>query len=236
MADRKNTPENDLQTQLLLKEADEALRQEQLQNLWKEWGPTIIGVALMVIFGTMLGVGWKSWRASVHAQQTAVLVAAQDQGIMGLAQGEGELSGKYAGMAAMIYAGDIAQSAEAGNNPIIASLIHQKMTEADKAGLPKRYDILAEWGALRSEVDANPDADKQAIAAKMEKLAGKRGNLYAPMIMAEAAMIYGIAEQNDKALTILGKASAVAAKQDNPQVNELINNLKTLYSPDNNRT
>lgn len=233
MADKKDTPQSDLQTQILLKEADEALRQEKLQELWKEWGPTIVGVALMVIFGTMLGVGWKSWRASVHAHQTAALIATQEQG---LPAENAELSGDYAGMAALIYAGDFASVADAAGNQVAAALIHQKMVEADAAGLPKRYDILAEWGKLRTEIDADPSADKQVIAENMEKLAGKRGNLYAPMIYAEAAMIYGMINQNDKALAVLDKAAVEAAKQDNGQIAELINSLKTLYASDNNRT
>lgn len=236
MADKNQKPEHDMQTQILLKEADEALRQEKLELLWKEWGPTIVGIALMVVFGTMLGVGWKSWRASVHSQQTAMLISTQEKGLAVMTDGEDELSGKYAGMAALIYAGDFAAASGSANNPVIASLLHQKMVEADESGLPKRYDILAEWGRLRTEVDANPAADKQEIAANMEKLAAKRGNPYAPMIMVEAAMIYGIAEQNDKALSALDKADNAVAPQENAQIRELINNLKTLYTSDNNRT
>ena len=68
---KNNTPtEDDLQAEMLLKEADEALHQEKMEALWKEWGQTIVGIALMIVFGTMLGVGWKNWRHNVHSTQT----------------------------------------------------------------------------------------------------------------------------------------------------------------------
>jgi|GEM_PF-1582688 len=236
MTNSKQAPENDMQTQLLLKEVDEAMRQEKLELLWKEWGSTIIGIALMIVFGTMLGVGWKNWRASVHAKQTTALIAVQEKGLAILADNEETLSGKYAGMAALIQAGDIAAISESSNDPTIASLIHQKMVEATQSGLPKRYDILAEWGRLRTEIDANPSADQQKIAESMEKLAAKKGNPYAPMILVEAAMIYGITEQNEKAMAVLNKADESLNQQENTQqFKELIHNLKALYTLDNNK-
>ena len=74
MAKNKTSPEFDIETDLLLKEADEALRQEKMEAMWKQWGQTIIGVALMVIFGTMLGVGWKNWRTSVYESRTQLIL------------------------------------------------------------------------------------------------------------------------------------------------------------------
>lgn len=235
MADKKDKPEEDLQTEILLKEADEALRQEQLERLWKEWGQTIIGVALMVIFGTMLGVGWKSWRASVYAAQTATLVQAEEKGLIGLESAKDDLSGDYAGMAALISAGEIAVATQS-SSMTVSQMVYEKMKLAEDAGLPRRYDILAEWGALRTETDANPEADHQAIAQKMEKLAGKRDNPYQPLILMEAAVLYGENGDNDKAVEILTQTSELESVQENNQLGTMIDNLKHLYTLDKNRT
>lgn len=235
MADKKETPQDDLQTQILLKEADEALRQERMEHIWKEWGQTIIGIALMVVFGTMLGVGWKSWRASVHAAQTAALIEARENGIIDLAAAKDDLSGDYAGMAALMAAGDIAVASPM-QNQAAAALIHDHMMRAEQAGLPRRYDILAEWGALRTRADALPDADRQSVAAAMEDLAGRRGNPYAPVIMIEAASLYGENGNPAQALTVLEKAAGHALTRDNPDLITMIDNLTHLYTLDKNRT
>lgn len=212
--------EQDLAAALLLKEADEDLRQEKLKNIWDEWGSTIIGVALMLVFGTMIGVGWQNWRYSVNSQQTEILLSP------GMNQ-NAELSGDYAGIAALIQAG---QLSEGGAD--FASMINQQLSIAADAGLPREWDILAQWGAYRTKADAlgtgNED-DLITIANDMVSLADKRNHPYKPLILMEAAIIYAENGLVPEAIDTLARAKTNEMTLNNAMLMQQINHLMSFY-------
>ncbi len=198
----KSTPEEDLAAELLLKEADDTLRQEELQKLWEEWGATIIGVALMVVFGTMIGVGWKSWRTSVYESQTQALITMQQKGPASLATQGDELSGSYDAIAKMIAAGQLVNT-DGASSKITSSTIHNLMVDASDGGLPKYYDVMAEWTKLRTRFDATKNDDRHEIVEEMLDVADSRNNPFFLIMTVEGAMMYASMESYDKALDIL---------------------------------
>jgi predicted negative regulator of RcsB-dependent stress response len=203
MTDKNDkTPEDDMAAELLLKEADDSLRQEELQKLWKEWGATIIGVALMVVFGTMIGVGWKSWRTSVYEGQTQALMTMQQKGPAALATQGGELSGSYDAIAKMIAAGQLANT-DGAPSQVTSSTIHNLMVDANDGGLPKYYDVMAQWTKLRTRFDATKDDDKQSIIEDMLDAADSRNNPFSVVMNVEGAMMYASMNAYDKALDVL---------------------------------
>lgn len=210
MAKDKQLPEDDIAAELLLKDADDALRQDKLQALWAEWGSTIIGVALMLVFGTMIGVGWKNWRYNVHTSQTKSLIEAQS-----------DVSGSYKGIANLVQAGQLA----ATQSP---TLIYNQMVEAADAGLPREWDILAEWGTLRTAADLD-SANKDDIADKMVTLSKKRGNPYAPVLLMEAAIIKGENGDTDSAISLLDEAQSHELTSNIEQLNTQIEAYRHLY-------
>jgi hypothetical protein len=230
--DEKPDLQDDLEAALLLKDADEALRQERMEALWREWGSTIIGVALMIVFGTMLGVGWKSWRSSVHQGQTAQIIDASETGVAGLLASKDELSGHYGGVAALLAAGNIANQTEE-QTLSTAKIIHDLMVDADKAGLPRQYDILARWGQLRTKADIEDSIDiRLETADEMMNLADKRGNPYQTLMMVEAAVIYGENGQATRAVEILNDVSEMNATNADDGLTDMVNTLTRLYETD----
>jgi len=210
MAEKNQTPEEDMAAEMLLKDADDALRQDQLKALWDEWGSTIIGVALMVIFGTMIGTGWQSWRHSVHTSQTSALI-----------NNAPDISGSYQGIDAMIKAGATAPV----NTP---SMMYNLMNTAAESGLPREWDILAEWGKLRAVADIEGN-DKNQIADDMIKLSKKRGNPYTPALLMEAAILKGNSEES---LSLLNQALDDEKTSAVPQLKSQIETLIHLYETD----
>ncbi len=198
----KSAPEEDMAAEMLLKEADDTLRQEELQKLWEEWGATIIGVALMVVFGTMIGVGWKSWRTSVYESQTQALMTMQQKGPASLATQGDELSGSYDAIAKMIAAGQLANT-EGVSSSITSSTIHNLMVDASDGGLPQYYDVMAEWTKLRTRFDATKKNDRHKIVEEMLDMANSRNNPFSVLITVEGAMMYASMELYDKALNVL---------------------------------
>jgi hypothetical protein len=212
--DTPPTPEDDMAAELLLKDADDALRQEQLKAFWNEWGSTIIGIAFMVVFGTMIGVGWQSWRTSVNTSQTALLLEAE----RGDTASVEELYGLHAGLYFMMQSAQTTDPAAIANN----------LEKASNAGLPREWDILAEWGRLRALTEFEEN-DKSSIADDMMTLAKKKNNPFAPAMMVEASMLKYMAGNIEVAQEILNEAKAHKAVADVPPLAQRISSLENLY-------
>ena len=210
MAKENTTPEQDIEAELILKDADEALRQDALKSLWDEWGSTIIGIALMIIFGTMIGTGWRGWQDSIHTKGTAAVL-----------QSSNDVSGSYKGIRNLMNVSEIARA----QSP---ALIYNLMAEAANSGLPREWDILAEWGEYRTQADLE-EADKLSVAQKMEKLAAKNDNPYSPAILMESAILYGENGNIEKAISLLEKAQEMPATSVIPQLQATLASLLTFY-------
>lgn len=58
----------------MLLEVDEALRAQQLKALWEQFGQWIIGLAVLAVIGTAVGVTWHNHTNKVLGEQTAQLL------------------------------------------------------------------------------------------------------------------------------------------------------------------
>lgn len=56
----------DPQQQALFREVDEDLRHEQMHKLWKQYGPLLIAVSLLVVVVVAGYQGWKAWQNHQH--------------------------------------------------------------------------------------------------------------------------------------------------------------------------
>lgn len=211
MTKKDNREHEEMMAEMLLKDADEAIRQEKLNALWTEWGSTVIGVALMIVFGTMVGVGWQNWRNNVHTAQTAAL----------LEQKTDVLEGSYKGVAGLLNA----ETAARNNNP---ATLYNLTAQAADSGLPREWDILAKWASLRTKADLEDDKAID-IANDMVKLAKKGDNPYVPAIQMEAAILYGQNGDVEKALELLASAQENPMTVQNATLSQDSARLITFY-------
>lgn len=65
------TKNDDAATDLLIKEVDEELRQEQLETLWKRYGSLMIGAAVAVVLAVAGTQGWTTWQANQRQESGA---------------------------------------------------------------------------------------------------------------------------------------------------------------------
>lgn len=63
----------------IFREVDEALQREKAEKFWKEYGPTLLTAAVLMVLGTAVGVTWRTWDHNRNAAETARLVAAISQ-------------------------------------------------------------------------------------------------------------------------------------------------------------
>lgn len=62
----------------IFREVDEALQKEKAEKLWKEYGPTIIAAAVLLVLSTAATVGYRTWNSQQNQQETARLVSAMN--------------------------------------------------------------------------------------------------------------------------------------------------------------
>lgn len=60
----------------IFREVDEALQQEKVEKLWKEYRSTIIACIAILVLGTAIITGYRGWDASRDANETAKLLHA----------------------------------------------------------------------------------------------------------------------------------------------------------------
>ena len=63
----------------LFRDVDEALEQEKAEKLWKEHGPNLIMMAVVIVLATAIYTGFKNWDTHRDQQETSrVMAAIQD--------------------------------------------------------------------------------------------------------------------------------------------------------------
>ena len=60
----------------IFEEAQDALREEKINAVWKEYGPTIIGVCAAIILGTAFVTGFQAWNKNHLESKTAQIIQA----------------------------------------------------------------------------------------------------------------------------------------------------------------
>lgn len=63
----------------IFREVDEALQREKAEKFWKEYGPTLLTAAVLMVIGTAIGVTWRTWDHNRNATETARLFVAVNQ-------------------------------------------------------------------------------------------------------------------------------------------------------------
>ena len=59
-------------------EVDEAMKQERIEKLWKQYGGFFIGFLLILILGTAVNAGYGSWKISKNTAQTNLFLSVTD--------------------------------------------------------------------------------------------------------------------------------------------------------------
>ena len=91
----------------LFREIDEDLRADRLRNLWRRFGPYVIGAAVAVVLLVAVNEGWSWWQQSNAARSSDALYVALD------AAGDGDID-------AALGALDTVNAQGSGKYPVLA--------------------------------------------------------------------------------------------------------------------
>jgi predicted negative regulator of RcsB-dependent stress response len=182
----------DLRAAHLVRDAEEALQQERLMEFWRQWGGTIIGMALMLVVGTAAGVAWRQWQQAKNEKSTAALTQIVETPAAPTPQMLKDLRPEHAAIAWLAMAGtalnDVnASKPEAERSAALAELFGN----AAKTGDDTMWGWLARWNLLRMKMD-DPNADAEALLKDYEKLAAdKSDSALAALAWIDAALVAG---------------------------------------------
>lgn len=223
----KNHDDALARTENLLRDAEEALQQERLSEFWKQWGSTLIGMALMLVIGTGAGVGWREWQRAQNEQATAALhkrVTAPE--IVIGPEMETELGGNHAAIAYLMKAGALINQNEATPPKQELSKLY---AAAARSGDNGQWGWLANWNALRIRMD-DPDTDPDKLINDYESLALQRkGKALSALALTDAAIIAGERLKDpSRALAFVDRAEAVAPA--NTPMASILSDLRHLYT------
>jgi hypothetical protein len=158
-------------TDEFIREVDEAVRQEQWQKLWKQYGSYLVAAVLAVVIGTAAGVGWRNWQERERLDEARRYAAAQQ---MLSEERPAEAAEAFAALAEDASSGyhvlarlRAAEARAAAGDPAAAAALLEQLAGNDDAEPPYRA-----LGELLAAQRAFADADPGNLATELEPLVG----------------------------------------------------------------
>ncbi len=170
----------------LIHEIEESLKQDRLNALWKEYGPYIIGGAILAVVLTGIMSGWRAWNHSVNTRQTAVLVQALSEEDIpaALNKATGPLRPGARAVAWLTEGGVLLGKGKKEE----ALAVYTKA--ADDKALPALYGGLARLLSVRLEWSLEKkDADPEALITRLKPLLKDKGSAWHWHALVQAALI-----------------------------------------------
>lgn len=172
----------------IFREVDEAMQREKAAKMWKEYGPTLVLAAVVLVVGTGVGTAYRSWHSGHNKSETAELIQAADQKDIAAAMEKASADMKD-GHRAVAEMNAAAKYAEAKNFAKAAELYGH--VAGDKSA-PDALRDLANILYVRSDMLATGDkADYKKLAAKIEPVANDKNSPFQMQAKLDAALLYG---------------------------------------------
>jgi len=173
----------------IFREVDEALQKEKAAAFWKNYGPTLILAAILMVATTGITTAYFAWSAAHNQGKTAKLVAAADQKDIAAAmeQAGQDMSGGHKAVALMNAASKYADKkdfAKAAEN--YEAVANDKSAPQDMRDLATIFYTRA---ALLAAGTTTPDY--KALADRLAPIAKNNKSAFRPQAQIEAATLYG---------------------------------------------
>ncbi|HPF78346.1 MAG TPA: tetratricopeptide repeat protein [Alphaproteobacteria bacterium] len=137
----------------IFREVDEALQQEKIEKIWKEYRSTIIAAVAILIVSTAATTAYKSWNAGRNAEETARLIQAMesDKPAEAIKDVIGDTRNSHESLAMMSNAGMLLDQGKTAE----AAAIYKRV--ADNKSTPRDFRDLARL--LYTQHADKPDID-----------------------------------------------------------------------------
>lgn len=173
----------------IFREVDEALQREKASKFWKDYGPTLVLAAIVLVLATAVTTGYRTWDTWRDKQETAKLVIATEDKDMAAAM-EKAASDTRSGHKVVALLN--AAGAHAGKKEFTkaAELYDQAANDGSApSDLRDLATILYSRAALLAAGDKAPDY--KAHVEKLLPIAQNKGSAFQLQAKLDAALLYG---------------------------------------------
>lgn len=209
----------------IFREVDEALQQEKAAKFWKEYGPTLLAGAVIVVLSTAASTGFMAWNKHRNASETARLVEAmenQDTAAAMLQDVAKDTRSKHETLALLTAAGMLGEKKEYTQ----AAALYKQAYENGARG---NLDGLARILYVRSTLASGADANADDLIAALKPVLNDDGNPWQWPAKIDAALIAAHLQKDYKAAAAhLQGADAIADVP--PSLAQRAAALEQLYS------
>ena len=173
----------------IFREVDEALSKEKAAKFWKDYGPTLIGAAVILVLSTAATTGYRTWDSWRNKEETSKLVAAAEDKDIATAMEKAatETRGGHKAVALLNAAGKHAEKKEFAK----AAAIYTSLADDGSAPSDLR-DLSVVLGSRATILAAGEKApDYKALAEKLLPVAKNEGSAFHLQAKLDAALLYG---------------------------------------------
>lgn len=210
----------------IFREVDEALQREKAAQFWKNYGPTLVLAAIVLVVSTGAGTAWRAWQTAKHQETTHILIAAAEEKDMATAmeKAASETKGAQKAIAQMNAASKYA-SAE---NYAKASELYAKVM-SDNAAPQELKDLSTILHSRAVQmVSKNGESDYKNLISGLEAVASNDKSAFQLQAKLETALLYGDGLKDyTKALDLL---KGFDAKDVSPSLKEKATALQHVYA------
>lgn len=171
----------------IFREVDEALQKEKAARFWKEYGPTLIASAVVIVLSTAATTAYRTWDSSRDKAETAKLVAAAEDKDVAAAMeaAAADTRDGHKAVALMNAAGRHAQKKDFAK----AAALYDAVS-SDKSAPDDLRDLAGIFFA-RSTLLSDPKADAKALLDRLLPIAKNEKSAFHLQARLEAALLYG---------------------------------------------
>lgn len=171
----------------IFREVDEALQKEKAARFWKEYGPTLIAAAAIMVLSTAATTAYLTWDSSRNKAETAKLVAAAEGKDVATAMEEvaAETRDGHKAVALMNAAGQHAQQKDFAK----AAGLYDSVS-SDKSAPDDLRDLAAVF-FVRSALLNDPKTDAKPLLDRLLPIAKNEKSAFHLQARLEAALLYG---------------------------------------------
>lgn len=208
----------------IFREVDEALQQEKAAVFWKEYGPTLMAAAVIVVLSTAATTAFMTWNHHRNAGETARLVAAmEDQNAAAtmLQDIAKDSRGKHEALALITAAGMLGEK----NDYAQAATLYK---QAYENGAPGHFDGLARVLYVRSTLASGADSQADDLLATLKPVLNDKNNPWQWPAKIDAALIAAHLQKDYKAAA--AHLQGADAAQLPPSLAQRAAALEQLYS------
>lgn len=209
----------------IFREVDEALQREKAAKLWKEYGPTLVLAAIVMVGATGITTAYRAWSSHSNQQATAkLIIAAEDKDMAAAMEKAAEDSGDNHGAIALM--GAASRHADQKEFARAADLYGRVAADGSAPRALRDAAALYEIRSLQMAGGDKP-LDYKTLAARAEAIAKDEKSPFRLLAKLDAALLYGDGLKDyTKALELL-KGFEEGASGDS--LAEKANALKHVY-------